>query len=398
MNRSEAALPPPDADALAHSRTLATLIQARANAAPLAFFEYMRAALYEPGHGYYMGGAARFGSGGDFITAPELSPLFGAALARQCQELFAGDAGLPMHILELGAGSGALAESLLDASDPSLRYAILEPSPVLQQQQRERLLDALGESVLARITWLDALPARFDGIVIANEVVDAMPVERFVKRSDTPGDAWRVMTVPGEEAESPFADAQGEPDAAWRAALAHIECELAAPLPAGYASELNLLAGPWLRTLADMLGRGAVLVADYGYPRAELYSAERGGGTLACYYRHRAHGDPYRWPGLQDITAHVDFTTLAEAGTAAGLSLLGYTAQGSFLLGNGLTDLAEQRLAVCERELDRIATVQQVKTLTLPGEMGERFQVIAFGSDYDRALRGFAERDLTHRL
>jgi len=394
---TDAALPEPDAGAQEHSRRLADLLRDRMDGEPLPFVSWMQAALYEPGLGYYMAGAHKFGHGGDFITAPEVSSLYAAALAVQCRQVFDAEPGVPRGILELGAGSGALAQGLL--SELSLqelpRYAILEPSPELQARQRTRLVDALGEAVLQRVAWLQALPERFDGVVIANEVVDALPVERFVKRSEAPGDAVRVMSAWRDGA---FGDAQAELPDALQAELARREAELPDPLPAGYASELNALAGPWLSSLAALLGRAVVLIIDYGYPRAELYSAERGRGTLACYYRHRAHDDPYRWPGLQDITAHVDFTTLAEAGTRAGLSLLGYGAQAGFLLGNGLTGLAEQRMAGCERELDRIAIAQQVKTLTLPGEMGERFQVIAFGSDYDAALQGFTGHDLTHRL
>jgi len=395
-----AALPEPDAGALEHSRRLSDLLHDRMAEAPLPFVDWMQAALYEPGLGYYMAGAHKFGHGGDFITAPEVSSLYAGALAVQCRQVFGAEPdapGVPRGILELGAGSGALALGLLGelSLEELPRYAILEPSPELQARQRTLLVDALGEGVLERVSWLHALPDRFDGVVIANEVVDALPVERFVKRSAAPGDAWRIVT---EVRGGVFVDAHDELPEPLRAELARRESELPEPLPAGYASELNALAAPWLASLAAMLGRAVVLIIDYGYPRAELYSAERGRGTLACYYRHRAHDDPYRWPGLQDITAHVDFTALAEAGTDAGLVLLGYGAQAGFLLGNRLTELAQARMADCQRELERIAVAQQVKTLTLPGEMGERFQVIAFGSDYDRALQGFTGQDLTHRL
>jgi len=392
-----ASLPEPDDAAREHSHRLSDLLRGRVATRPMPFVDWMQAALYEPGLGYYMAGARKFGHGGDFITAPEVSPLYAGALAAQCRQVFDAERGVPRHVLELGSGSGALALGLLEAlpADELSHYAILELSPELQARQRITLVDALGESVLQRVSWLDALPERFDGVVIANEVVDALPVERFVKRGPAPGDAWRVATTVGQ---GRFVDVQAELPESLRVELARRETGLAEPLPGGYASELNALAAPWLASLAAMLGRAVVLIIDYGYPRAELYSAERTRGTLACYYRHRAHDDPYRWPGLQDITAHVDFTALAEAGTGAGLSLLGYTAQAGFLLGNRLTELAEARMVHCVRETERIAIAQQVKTLTLPGEMGERFQVIAFGSDYDRALQGFAGHDLTHRL
>lgn len=403
-------LPAPDAIAVEHSRRLTALIKERVNAGPLAFSDYMAMALYEPGLGYYMAGARKFGAGGDFITAPEVSPLFGQALAVQCREILdeletervaSDQETIEECIVEFGAGTGALAIALLGAlSDrPGLHYRIVELSPELARRQQEALVAALGESVLDRVDWLEDLPIGVHGVIIANEVVDALPVERFVKRSSEPGNIWRVGVVSADlPGGSPFGDEAQDATSELCASLAAIEADLDSPLPTGYASEVGLQVAPWIQAVGVSLAKGVVLIADYGYPRSERYSQERGRGTLACYYRHRAHDDAYRWPGLQDITAHVDFTAIAEAAAPSGLEFLGYCSQGAFLLGNGLLALAEAASAELEREVDRIVVSRAVKTLTLPGEMGERFQMMALGKGYDRALRGFSLQDLSYRL
>ena len=404
----EPALPPPDAVALEHVRRLEDVVRGRLADGPLGFADYMNVALYEPGLGYYMAGASKFGASGDFVTAPELGPLFGRALGVQCREVLdrLGADGESPAILELGAGTGALAESLVGALGDvdGLVYLILEPSAELAHRQRARLEAALAPDAFARVRWLERLPEGFAGVVVANEVVDALPVERFVKTGDGPGECVRVEVVEvdpdeaGSDAASGFEDAFGAAPPDLVEALARVEADLPAPLPAGYASELNRFAAPWVRALAAGLRRGVVLIVDYGYPRHEYYLPERTRGTLVCHYRHRVHDDPYRWPGLQDITAHVDFTALAEAAIEAGLELSGYASQSAFLLGCDLTGLAEVERKRLDREVDRIALANSVKTLTLPGEMGERFQVAAFSRDYDPPLRGFALQDLAHRL
>ena len=398
------ALPAPDAVALEHSRRVEAAVRARLAEGPLGFADFMRVALYEPGLGYYMAGASKFGPSGDFVTAPELGPLFGRALAVQCREALdalAADGEAPA-ILELGAGTGALAESVLGALGrvAGLRYLILEPSAELAHRQRARLAAALDPEAFARVTWLDGLPEGFAGVILANEVADALPVERFVKTGDGIGECVHVETVEADppDAASPFEDAFGTAPPALVDALSRVEADLEAPLPAGYASELCLDAAPWMRALAATLRRGVALVIDYGYPRREYYLAERTRGTLACHYRHRMHDDPYLYPGLQDITAHVDFTGLVEAGIEAGLELSGYATQSAFLLGCDLPALAEAARADLERETERIELANAVKTLTLPGEMGERFQVAALSRGLDRPLRGFALQDLSHRL
>ncbi len=406
---AESALPEPSAIEREHSLRLSAVIRERLAAGPMSFADYMQLALYAPGLGYYMAGSRKFGAGGDFITAPEVSPLFGQALAVQCREVLdtLADTGSdesvePAGIIEFGAGSGAMAAAILTAlADlPTLRYRIVELSPELQRRQRDTLLAALGENGLSRVEWLASLPEGSRGVVIANEVVDALPVERFVKRSASPGDLWRVgvMSDAGADESVGFADeAQPAPEALC-AAVAAVEVDLDAPLPGGYSSEICLHARPWLATVANSLCEGVVLIADYGYPRRERFSQERGRGTLACYYRHHAHDDAYRWPGLQDITAHIDFTALAESAAPVGLEFLGYTSQAGFLLANDLLALAEAASAALEREIDRIALTRAVKTLTLPGEMGERFQVIGLGKGYAPALRGFSLQDLAYRL
>lgn len=382
-------LPEPDAVARAHSERLRQRLTARIQQqGPLSFSQYMEQVLYEPALGYYMAGAARFGAAGDFITAPEVSPLFGAALAGEVRGVLEQTGG---HILELGAGSGRLALSILQSlSDrQTLQYCILEPSADLAQRQQQLLREALDASVFERIQWLDTLPGDFSGVIIANEVMDALPVERFLKSDG----GLRQLCV-SETLESVDRDAGAD----LQAAVAAIEEDLGEPLVDDYQSEVCLLLKPWLSSLAQTLSRGVMLLIDYGYPRREYYLAERFQGTLACYYRHRTHDNPFRWPGLQDITAHVDFTAVAEAAVAQELDLLGYASQSAFLLDNGLLPLAEQMSASAESEIERLQVARAVKTLTLPGEMGERFQVMALGRGYDLRLRGFSSQDLSYRL
>lgn len=426
-------LPEPDDVGREHSERLAALVDDRIAAEELPFVDYMALALYAPGLGYYMAGAPKFGAEGDFVTAPELSPLFGHCLAAQCREVL--DAlGEEAGILELGAGSGRLAASLLEGlADRPTAYTILEPSAELRRRQQLFLADALPAAAFARLRWIETLPERFDGVVLANEVMDALPVERFVRwrgrtlqvcvRRAGPDDGTgegaerfaakkgppegSTASVPsrgqapgtGSAGAAPrFADTTRPAPAALADAVAAIEADLGHALPDAYTSELCPSLGPWIASLGDALGRGVVLLADYGYPRRERYLSERASGTLACYYRHRTHDDPYFWPGLQDITAHVDFTAVAEAGTRAGLELLGYASQSAFLLGCGLSELVERAHAALPDEPARVDQARAVRTLTLPGEMGERFQFVAFGKGYDRPLRGFGLQDLTHRL
>ena len=384
-------LPAPDAIAVAHSQRLRAAIIDHINAAGgvISFAEYMKHALYEPGLGYYMAGAAKFGAEGDFVTAPEVSPLFGQAIAVQIDEILDNVGG---SVLELGAGSGRLALSILQAMGilpPDFTYFILEPSAELAQRQRALLQDSLPADAFERVLWLDALPTTFEGVVLANEVMDALPVERF----QTASDGLRQLHVSADFTLE--AHPAGE---SVISALAALEDDLGCQLPPAYESEVSLLLAPWIRSLATMLNKGVTLLIDYGYPRREYYSLERSSGTLTCFYRHRMHYDPMQMPGLQDITAHVDFTAVAEASVAADLTLLGYASQSAFLLDNNLLELADATLAGSDNEMQRMTLAKEIKTLTLPGEMGERFQVMALGKRYDRPLRGFRSQDLTYRL
>ena len=382
-------LPLPDAIAQEHSDRLRQLLVSRIRASkkPLSFADYMAQALYEPGLGYYMAGAAKFGESGDFITSPEVSPLFGASLAVQASQVLSEVGG---GVLELGAGSGRLAGSILQASEPQEAYPywILEPSAELVARQKTLLREMLSAAQFERVTWLDTLPANFTGLIIANEVMDALPVERFII-----GDTVEQVVV-AEDLSSDTVSA----NPALLAAVRALEEDMDHALAPGYSSEVCLLLKPWLAGLAASLARGAMILIDYGYPRSEYYSEERVAGTLACYYRHRMHDNPYLYPGLQDITAHVDFTRVAESAVELDLELLGYASQSAFLLDNDLLGLADEQRQLLNNERDRIQMATAIKTLTLPGEMGERFQVMALGKGYDLPLRGFRTQDLSHRL
>lgn len=388
------ALPAPSADAAAVSAALSDVIaQAIANAGgSLGFDEYMRMALYEPGLGYYLAGAVKFGAAGDFVTAPEISPMFGACIARAGREILAATGG---NVLEFGAGSGALAASVLNALAATYSlprtYTIIELSPDLRERQQATIAQRCPDA-LARVRWLNTLPdAPFDGLVIANEILDAFPVRVFALEAGVISER-RVRT--GEHAFE-WTDTPAD------AALEHVVRErLDAEVIAGdeaYVSEINLGIEPWIRDLARVLRHGVALLVDYGYPRTEYYHASRRSGTLQCHYRHRVHDDPFFLPGLQDLTASVDFTHVAEAADASGFHIAGFAEQGNFLLANGLLDeLAALSLEAEEAYRQQLAFA--TKVLTLPGEMGARFKFIALARDYTRAIAGFGLRDDRHRL
>ncbi|HET6724608.1 MAG TPA: SAM-dependent methyltransferase [Gammaproteobacteria bacterium] len=388
-------LPPPDADARAHSERLRAFIIAAIDAAggAITFERYMEMALYAPGLGYYSAGAQKFGAAGDFITAPETAPLFSRVVARQWAELLDTTGG--DTILELGAGSGALAATALDelAEQDALpsQYLILETSADLRARQQTRLKDALPAVVFARLAWLDTLPAEpIAGVIFGNEVLDALPVARFVVTES----GLREQGVTREDDALVWCDLP--PRDALRQAVSTIERERGARFAVGYESEINLRLGGFVRGLADSLERGAIVFVDYGLPRSAFYLDERAAGTLMCHYRHRAHDDPFLYPGLQDVTAHVDFTAVAEAAVAADMGVDGYTTQAYFLLGGGLEALlhdADARDARSHLEFTR-----QVKTLTSPADMGERFKAILLGQGLESVPAGFALRDMVHQL
>ncbi|SEP10893.1 class I SAM-dependent methyltransferase [Aquisalimonas asiatica] len=377
--------PAPDPDALTLSRTLAERLRARIrDSGPLPFDAWMESVLYEPGLGYYSAGQEKFGAAGDFITAPLVSPLFAWTLAGQCAEALAAVDG--DTILELGPGEGSLAADLLAELDRQgrlpERYCLLERSASLRQRQQERIAEVVPH-LLERVHWLDALPETpIDGVILGNEVLDALPVVRFQRH----GDAIQELAV--TTADGGFQWHAQPARTAVLEAVAAIESERGAPLPDGYCSELCLQLPAFMASLADTLGRGLLLLVDYGYPRNEYYRADRHQGTLVCYYRHRAHWDPLAVPGLQDVTAFVDFTAVAEGAHTAGLRILGYNTQAHFLMGAGVTELLEARRGDDPVEQARLA--QQAKTLMLPGAMGERFRVLAAATSELSGISGFS--------
>ena len=379
-------LPTPDGEARAHAarvyRHICQRIGAEGGWVPFAVF--MDLALYAPGLGYYAAGSRKFGRAGDFVTAPEMTPLFGCALARQVAQLLQLTDG---DILELGAGSGVLAVDLLGELDrlgcAPAHYRILEPSPELAQRQRQRIGQSLP-AIIDRVEWVDKLPERLNGAVIANEVLDALPVHLLVWRDEgvyERGVAIRHGLLVWEERPA---------GASLRAASDRLD------VSAPYCSEVSPAATALVTSLAHSIERGALLLIDYGFPRAEYYHPQRSGGTLMCHYRHHAHGDPFFLPGLQDITAHVDFTAVAEAGIDAGCQLAGYTTQAQFLLNCGITALlARTPPEDIAAYLPRAAAVQK---LLSPAEMGELFKVLALSRGIDAPLLGFAEGDRSGRL
>ncbi len=390
-------LPVPDPVAAAHSARVLDDLRAEmaATGGALSFARFMELALYAPGLGYYCAGTRKFGAGGDFITAPELSPLFSRCLAHQCREILEALGG--GAILELGAGTGIMAADLLQElrtlNALPKQYAILELSGDLRERQRQTLAEQVPE-LLERVVWLDTLPASgFRGVILGNEVLDALPVERFHITAQGPR---RLLVV---DTEAGLDWMEGAEDPAVTAMVAQIEAEIGGQLPEGYTSEYVPQFQEWLTAVAEPLTAGALLFIDYGYPRRDYYHPERSTGTLLCHYRHRAHDDPLILPGLQDITASVDFTAVADAALAVGLEVAGYTTQSYFLLGCGLMELlAEEIPPNPAHSIRYLEQARQVKLLTLPGEMGDRFQALALTRNLAIPLRGFAFRDERGRL
>lgn len=380
-------LPEPSADARHASQQLMSLIRAEIATAGgwISFARYMELALYAPLLGYYAGGAHKFGASGDFVTAPELTPLFAGGLATQIGSWLEHDLDT---VLEAGAGSGVLAADLLQALERQgrlpTRYWILELSGELRARQRATLAQRVP-ALASRVAWLDAMPDTFSGVVVANELLDAMPVH-LVRWGDTileRGVAWD--------------DRSDRPEWRERAATGNVlkAARDIAAVP-GTLSELALAARGWIRSLADRLQRGALLLIDYGFPRGEFYLPQRAEGTLMCHYRHHAHADPFWWPGLNDITAHVDFTAIADAGFEAGLEVLGYTSQATFLMNCGLLQQLEALGEPGSAAYLRAANL--ANRLINPAEMGELFKVMALGRGIAAPSPGFARGDRTHAL
>lgn len=381
-------LPQPSLDALAHSQRLLKFIDQQMTAAggTLSFAQFMELALYAPGLGYYVAGSRKFGQSGDFVTAPEISPLFSQCLAQACLPMF--KQYIDNDVLELGAGSGVMAADLLQtwaqlACLPR-HYFILELSPDLKQRQQHYLQQTIPH-LFSRIHWLSTLPESFQGVIIANEVLDAMPVERF---HIIDGEIFSLQVK--SKADS-FIWHPQPAEITLQTAINTIFTDFTDGLPADYISEFNLNLNGWLQSLAHCLEKGWILLIDYGFPRHEFYHPQRDRGTLMCHYRHYAHDDPFLYPGLQDITAHVDFTAVADAGLQAGLQISGYTTQANFLVANGLME----RLAYYDSQsVDYLRLAQQAKQLILPGEMGELFKIMALtkGDNLVSPVLGLDER------
>ncbi len=365
-------LPLPDADAIEYSSRLIEAIVDRIEARDgvIGFDEYMQMALYEPGLGYYSGDSIKFGAFGDFVTAPEISPLFGGCMAHQARALIA--QGCSASLLEFGAGSGRLCGQILQALPELERYLILDLSAELKRRQQYYLQNLLDPESFAKIEWLAELPRAFDGIVIANEMLDAMPVH--VLRKDA-GWVERGVGFDGEK----FTWKDLAPRARALAVIGAIESRHG-ELPRDYQCEINLNLEPWFAALAQSCRSGAVIIVDYGYEQADYYSPRRHRGTLGCYYQHRLHFDPLILTGLQDITAFVDFDACADAAERHGFEPLGLVSQRRFLLANGLLEEAE-RLSETDDLHERLAVSQQVKTLTLPEEMGQQFKVLGLSKN-----------------
>jgi SAM-dependent MidA family methyltransferase len=381
-------LPVPDSDALAASHALQHLIAAdiERHAGAISFARYMELALYAPGLGYYSGGAAKLGQDGDFTTAPELTPLFGGALAQVAAAIMAQSA---PQLLEFGAGTGKLAFDILTelaaAGIAVERYFIVELSGELRARQQQALRD------FPQVAWLDALPDAFNGCVIGNEVLDAMPVQLISKHPS----GWHELMVTVSDGRFDYQEVPAD-----AALLAQIERQVTdhGHLPVGYVSEVHGTASAFMATLARMLDKGqggAAILLDYGFPAHEYYLGQRATGTLMCHYRHHAHPDPFYYPGLQDITAHVDFTAMAVVAQDAGADILGYMNQAGFLIGAGIGELLLRTDP--DDALRYLPAAKALQKLVSPAEMGELFKVLVIGKHVELSA-DIVAHDRSHRL
>lgn len=380
-------LPAPTPDALAHSQRVTAHLRSLIDDAGgwIPFSRYMETALYAPGLGYYAAGAMKFGAAGDFVTAPEMTPLFGRTLAQAIAPALQETGG---EVLELGAGSGQLAADLLAELDQlgavPARYSILEVSADLRQRQQQTLA-CEQPRLVDRVRWLDALPPHFSGVILGNEVLDALPVA--LVHGTNAGPQQRGVTWAGDHF-------------AWQDRLIDdpVLCARAdaLALPPGYLTEINLAADALIASLAHGLDRGLILMIDYGFSASEYYHPQRHMGTLRAHCRHHALDDPFYLPGLADLTAHVDFSAVARAGTDAGLELAGYTSQAGFLLNSGLTELLMQTPPT--EVAAYLPQANAVQRLVSPAEMGELFKVIGLAKGALAPLAGFARGDRRHTL
>ncbi|MFQ6005765.1 MAG: class I SAM-dependent methyltransferase [Woeseia sp.] len=386
-------LPIPDDDSIVHCQKVCESIRQAIDAADgsISFAQFMHLALYSPGLGYYSVGTTKFGAGGDFVTAPEISPLFGRVVARQCAAVLEDiENG---QLLELGAGSGRLAVDILrkltDLKSPPARYLILEGSADLRARQEDLIRDELPER-LPDVEWLDQLPEDFSGVVIANEVADALPVERFERADDA---VFQMRVTAGDAG---FDWSKRPAPEVLSAAVERIEAEIGEALPKGYQSEVSLGLSDWIGQIATCLGHGLILIFDYGVSRREYYSRDRKQGWLRCHFRHHAHTEPLIYPGIQDLTSWVDFTAVAKSAEKHGLDIAGYVTQAQFLINGGLeeelADIADLPVA------DQLELSRQVKLLTLPGEMGENFKCIGLTRRESIGISAFDSSDRAHTL
>ncbi len=381
--------PSPAAEEREHAEAIARHIREQIAAAGgwLSFERFMELALYAPGLGYYSAGAVKIGASGDFTTAPEISDLFSACVAQQCAQILADAGGA---ILELGAGTGRMAAGVLQslAAQGVLpeRYSILEVSADLRERQQRRIA-ALPADLASRVVWLDSLPAEpMRGVMLANEVLDALPFQRFALHEE---DMLEIGV--GVSDEGQLVEALRSADQTLREALIATLPEL---LPDGYRSEICLRVHPWIASLAAALDHGVMLLFDYGLPRAHYYHPQRDRGTLRCHFRHRAHEDPLINVGMQDITAWVDFTRVADAALAAGLDVPGFSTQAAFLLASGI----DKSIETAPDDVERARRASEARQLLMPGEMGEAFKVMALARGFSEPLRGFSLQDLRDSL
>ncbi|MFC5527396.1 class I SAM-dependent methyltransferase [Rhodanobacter ginsengisoli] len=375
--------PEPSADERVHSdRLLQLLRELIATQGPLPFSQYMERCLYAPGLGYYSAGRTKFGAAGDFVTAPELGELFARCVVRALQPTLAA-LGDEADFLEIGGGSGAFAETALQALAAGgtlpRQYLILEPSADLRERQRERLRANLPSGLNARVRWLDRPPEQdWHGVLFANEVIDALPATRFAMRD---GEVYEEYVAQDDEGRLVRVDRPA--DALVAGAVRHVERDLGSEFADGYRSEILPQLPYWIQAVAGSLSAGVMLFIDYGYVRREFYLPERDDGTLMAHYRHHAHNDPLYLPGLNDLTASVDFTALAEAGNSAGFAVAAYLPQAQFLIGAGLQEVFAQAQAQATDEHGGYRLAQQVKKLMLPEQMGERFQAMLLARGLD---------------
>ncbi len=409
-------LPSPNNDALEHSQKVTQFIadKIQQSGGAIAYSEYMEHVLYAPGLGYYSAGSTKFGEFGDFITAPEISSLFSQSIAAAIVPVLAQLTSAV--ILEVGAGSGKMAADILielsQVEQPLDTYYILERSAELRARQQQTIA-SMAPTLIDKVQWLDSLPVSFSGVVIANELLDAMPVQRFKKKDDSIVELFvRYNNNQFSWDEVPCSNSR------LASRVSKIESNLGLQLPEGYQSEVNFVAEDWLLSINDILEQGYILLLDYGYPEKEYYHEQRSSGTLSCFYQHRRHDDVFIYPGLQDITAHIDFTNLTdsvvnsknnlELDDISRLQLNGYTTQSQFLMASGLMELMQKNNLTTENNIrpnsikQQLTQSQAVKKLTMPYEMGEIVKVIGFEkglsehSDFD--LQCFSMRDLRYQL